>query len=48
MSICRKKRWYIATIGGLSACSRDRLEAQRLVLIMYTTANAVRGELVEP
>mgnify|MGYP003390253655 CR=1 FL=1 len=38
MTLRRHLTWYIATIGGLSAVSQDRLEAKRLVLAMYAAA----------
>jgi hypothetical protein len=34
MTVQKHKRWYIATIGGLSACSLDRLEAMQTVTKM--------------
>lgn len=35
MSIRRHKHWYVATIGGLSACSFNRQEALNLVVAMF-------------
>ena len=34
MTVRRHRHWYIATIGGPSAVSRDRLQAQHLVTAM--------------
>jgi hypothetical protein len=36
MSIYRKKQWYVASIGGLSAYSQNRLEAMRLAIAMFS------------
>lgn len=34
MTIRRYKNWYIATVGGLTACDHDRLKAVSLLLAM--------------
>lgn len=39
MTIKKHLDWYIATIGGLSACSYDRLEAMRLALQLFKKAH---------
>ena len=39
MTIKKHLGWYIASIGSLSASSRDRMEAKRLVLQMYKTTH---------
>jgi hypothetical protein len=39
MTIKKHLDWYIASIGCLSACSRDRREAKRLVLQMFRTSH---------
>jgi hypothetical protein len=35
MSVCKKKGWFIASIGRLSACDHDRLAAMRTVTLLF-------------
>ncbi|MEQ1636742.1 MAG: hypothetical protein ABL903_08610 [Methylococcales bacterium] len=36
MSVCRKKGWFIASIGGLAVADRDRLAAMSSVVAMFS------------
>ena len=35
MTVQHKKGWYIASIGGLSACDKDRLAAMVMVTRLF-------------